>query len=111
MTILTIPLEFFLFALTLLGVALFHHRTLHEWHLDAALRPSEDVSRSPAAYTSFHDGAWWLVNITDRSWVTSTGAVVARNTPVQLIDGLELAVTEGAGGSPGRTWRVQMRQG
>ncbi len=91
--------------------ALFHHRTLHEWHLDADLRPREDVSRVPAAYTSFHDGAWWLVNITERSWVASTGAVVARNTPVQLLDGLELAVAPSAGGSPGRTWRVDMRQG
>ncbi len=94
-----------------IATALFHHRTLHEWHLDADLRPREDVSRAPAAYTSFHDGVWWLVNIADRSWVTATGDVVARNVPVQLRDGLELAVAPRADGAPGRTWRVSMRQG
>jgi Protein kinase domain len=91
--------------------ALFHHRTLHQWHLDAALRPHEDVSRGPVAYASFHEGVWWLVNLTDRSWMASTGVDVGRNAPVQLRDGLELVVAPAADGSPGRTWRVQMRQG
>jgi Protein kinase domain len=94
-----------------LCTALFHHRTLHQWHLDSDLRPREEVPRDAVAYTSFHDGAWWLVNITDRPWTTAGGAVIARNTPVQLLDGVELAVAARADGTPGRTWRITMRQG
>jgi hypothetical protein len=89
--------------------ALFHHRTLHQWHLDAELRPHEAVSRESVAYASFHEGAWWLVNITDRTWTASDGSVIARNTPVRLHDGLELVVSAGATGAPGRTWRVVLR--
>ncbi|MDZ7632529.1 MAG: lipopolysaccharide kinase InaA family protein [Gemmatimonadaceae bacterium] len=94
-----------------IATALFHHRTLHQWHLDTDVRPREEVSRDAVAYTSFHEGAWWLVNLTDRAWTTAEGTVVARNTPVQLRDGLELSVSSRADGAPGRTWRVMMRQG
>ena len=89
--------------------ALFHHRTLHQWHLDADVRPREEVSRDAAAYASFHEGAWWLVNITDRIWKTGDGREIGRNVPVQLQDGLELAVAAGADGADGRTWRVALR--
>ncbi|MCC7052944.1 MAG: hypothetical protein IT355_06715 [Gemmatimonadaceae bacterium] len=97
--------------------ALFHHRTLHQWHLDTGVRPREAVSREAVGYVSFHEGAWWLVNLTDREWrvvqaVRGDGdpeRVIGRNTPVQLRDGLELAVADGADGVAGRTWRVSMR--
>lgn len=94
-----------------IATALFHHRTLHQWHLDADIRPREEVSRAPVAYTSFHEGVWWLVNLTDRPWTSATGEVVARNTPVELVDGLELAVAPRADDAPGRTWRLTMRHG
>ena len=90
--------------------ALFHHRTLQQWHLDADVRPREEVSREPVAYTSFHEGVWWLVNLADRVWRTGDGREIGRNAPVQLVDGLELAVATNGNGSPGRTWRVAMRQ-
>jgi hypothetical protein len=61
------------------------------------------------AYASFHDGVWWLVNLTDRAWHTADGGHIGRNTPVQLVDGLELQVSAGADGGRGRTWRVTMR--
>jgi hypothetical protein len=89
--------------------ALFHHRTLHQWHLDADVRPREEVVREPVAYTSFHEGVWWLVNLTDRIWLTADGVAIGRNAPVQLVDGLELAVASRDDGAPGRTWRVTMR--
>lgn len=92
-----------------IATALFHHRTLHRWHLDADLRPREEVPREAMGYTSFHEGAWWLVNITDRVWTTGDGTAITRNMPVQLVDGLELVVSPDAGGAPGRTWRVAMR--
>ena len=91
--------------------ALFHNRTLHQWHLDADLRPREEVPRAAVGYASFHEGAWWLVNITDRPWTTGAGDVIARNTPVKLVDGLELAVAARDDGAPGRSWRVAMRAG
>jgi len=89
--------------------ALFHHRRLHQWHLDADVRPREEVSRDPVGYASFHEGVWWLVNITDRAWQTADGTTIARNTPIQLRDGLELAVAARHDGAPGRVWRVLMR--
>jgi Protein kinase domain len=92
-----------------IATALFHHRTLHHWHLDADVRPREEVSRDAMAYASFHEGAWWLVNITERLWRTGDGREIGRNVPVQLLDGLELSVATGAGGADGRTWRVAMR--
>jgi hypothetical protein len=92
-----------------IATALFHHRTLHQWHFDADVRPREEVSRDAMAYASFHDGVWWLVNLTDRAWHTADGGRIGRNTPVQLVDGLELQVSAGADGGRGRTWRVTMR--
>jgi len=89
--------------------ALFHHRTLHQWHLDADVRPRESVSREAVGYVAHHDGAWWLVNLTDRRWRAGDGAEIARNAPVQLSDGLELAVAPRADGGAGRTWRIALR--
>ena len=92
-----------------IATALFHHRTLHHWHLDADVRPREEVSRDAVGYVSFYEGAWWLVNITDREWHSPDGSVIGRNAPVRLRDGLELAVAPRADGAAGRTWRVAMR--
>ncbi|HYW49865.1 MAG TPA: hypothetical protein VE861_04615, partial [Gemmatimonadaceae bacterium] len=92
-----------------ISTALFHHRTLHVWHFDADVRPREEVSRDAMAYASFHEGVWWLVNLTDRAWATHDGRVIARNAPVQLVHGLELAVSPRADGGAGRTWRIDMR--
>ena len=90
--------------------AIFHHRTLHQWHFDADVRPREEVSRDSMAYASFHDGIWWLVNLTDRIWHAGDGRAIGRNAPVQLTDGLELRVAPRADGARGRTWRITMRQ-
>jgi hypothetical protein len=89
--------------------ALFHHRTLHQWHLDSDVRPREEVPREAVAYTSFHEGVWWLVNLTERVWHTPDGRVIGRNAPVRLVDGLELAVASRNDDAPGRTWRIAMR--
>ena len=62
------------------------------------------------AYASFHEGQWWLVNLTDRVWHTADGRGIARNAPVQLVNGLELRVDSRANGAAGRTWRLVMRQ-
>ena len=93
-----------------IATAIFHHRTLHQWHFDADVRPREAVSREALAYASFHDGQWWLVNLTGRAWHTGDGRCIARNAPVQLVDGLELRVDAPADGGAGRTWRLAMRQ-
>jgi hypothetical protein len=89
--------------------AVFHHRTLHQWHLDADVRPREEVSREAVAYASFHEGVWWLVNLTDRVWQVADGRGIGRNAPVQLVDGLEITVADRADGGAGRTWRVALR--
>lgn len=89
--------------------ALFHHRTLHRWHTDAEVRPREEVSRDAVAYASFHEGVWWLVNLAERAWRVSDGRIIGRNMPVELVDGLEVAVADDDAGRAGRTWRIAMR--
>jgi hypothetical protein len=91
-----------------LTTALFHHRTLHEWHVRTDTRPTEDVSREPVAYVAFHEQAWWLVNLTDRAWHVADGTIVGRNGPLRLTDGLEVRVASAADGNVGRTWRIAM---
>ena len=92
-----------------IATTVFHHRTLHVWHTDADARPREEVSRDAMGYASFHEGTWWLVNVTDRIWYAGDGRTFARNTPVRLEDGLELRVSPRDDGGRGRTWRVAMR--
>ena len=93
-----------------ISTALFHHRTLHQWHFDADVRPREEVSRDAMAYASFHEGTWWLVNLTDRVWRTADGRDIGRNAPMQLVDGLEVMVAARAtDAGAGRTWRIAMR--
>jgi Na+/H+ antiporter NhaD/arsenite permease-like protein len=61
-----IPLEFILFALTLLGVALYHHRTL-----EVALTGLVVISLYKIAFTGFHEGNGlngWLAHL-GHEWV------------------------------------------
>jgi Na+/H+ antiporter NhaD/arsenite permease-like protein len=61
-----IPLEFILFALTLLGVALYHHRTL-----EVALTGLAVISLYKIGFTGFHEGnglSGWLAHL-GHEWV------------------------------------------
>jgi Na+/H+ antiporter NhaD/arsenite permease-like protein len=69
MEIFGIPLDFVLFALTLLGVALFHHYTL-----PVALTGLAIISLYKIGFTGFHEGAGvmgWLRHL-HHEWVTLT---------------------------------------
>ncbi len=61
-----IPFEFLLFAATLLGVALFHHRTL-----EVAITGLASIVLYKVAFTGFHEGAGLagLVGHLDAEWV------------------------------------------
>ncbi len=61
-----IPFEFILFAATLLGVALFHHRTL-----EVAITGLASIVLYKIAFTGFHEGAGLagLVGHLDAEWV------------------------------------------
>jgi Na+/H+ antiporter NhaD/arsenite permease-like protein len=64
-----VPLEFILFALTLLGVALYHHRTL-----EVALTGLAVISLYKIGFTGFHEGAGlggWLAHL-EHEWVVLT---------------------------------------
>lgn len=64
-----IPFDFVLFALTLLGVALFHHYTLQ-----VALTGLTVISLYKIGFTGFHEGAGvtgWLLHL-QHEWVTLT---------------------------------------
>jgi Na+/H+ antiporter NhaD/arsenite permease-like protein len=67
MTIAGISLEFFLFGLTLLGVALFHHFTL-----EIALAGLASITLYKLALTGFHEGPGFLGLVThiEHEWVT-----------------------------------------
>ena len=69
MEIFGIPLDFVLFALTLLGVALFHHYTLQ-----VALTGLAVISLYKIGFTGFHEGTGvtgWLLHL-QHEWVTLT---------------------------------------
>lgn len=69
MEIFGIPLDFVLFALTLLGVALFHHYTLQ-----VALTGLAVISLYKIGFTGFNEGAGlagWLLHL-QHEWVTLT---------------------------------------
>ena len=64
-----IPVEFILFALTLLGVALFHHRTLQ-----VALTGLAAISLYKIGFSGFHEGGGiggWLLHL-EHEWVVLT---------------------------------------
>jgi len=64
-----IPLDFILFALTLLGVALYHHRTL-----EVALTGLAVISLYKIGLTGFHEGTGfggWLAHL-EHEWVVLT---------------------------------------
>jgi Na+/H+ antiporter NhaD/arsenite permease-like protein len=67
--VLGIPLDFILFALTLLGVALFHHHTLH-----VALTGLATITLYKLMFTGFHgvDGLAGLAAHMGHEWVTLT---------------------------------------
>lgn len=67
--VLGIPIDFILFALTLLGVALFHHRTLQ-----VALMGLAAISLYKIGFTDFQEGAGiggWLLHL-EHEWVVLT---------------------------------------
>jgi Na+/H+ antiporter NhaD/arsenite permease-like protein len=67
--VLGIPVDFILFALTLLGVALFHHHTLK-----VALTGLAVISLYKIGFTGFHEGAGvigWLAHL-QHEWVVLT---------------------------------------
>lgn len=85
---------------------LFHHRTLHRWHLEAGVRPSEEAPRDPEGYVSFHQGEWWVVNLSGRPWQVRNGDAVAHQAPLVLRPGLEVEIPARRDDQPARHWRV-----
>jgi Na+/H+ antiporter NhaD/arsenite permease-like protein len=68
-TVFGIPLDFILFALTLLGVALYHHRTL-----EVALTGLAVISLYKIGFSGFHEGSGlggWFAHL-EHEWVVLT---------------------------------------
>jgi len=66
-------------------LVLWHHLTLHDWHLGIGTMPDERADRSPRAYVAQHGGKWWLVNSGSVSWTVDDQQRVERNGAVELI--------------------------
>lgn len=81
------------------SLTLFHHLRLHAWHTHYTVRPDELADRAPRGYCAQHQGAYWLVNISDEPWTDLTSnRVVGKNEAVELTSGRRILMgdTEGA---------------
>ncbi len=81
------------------SLTLFHHLRLHAWHTHATVRPDEHADRTPRGYVAQHEGAWWMVNVSDEAWTDlGSGRRVGRNESVELVSGRQLRMggTDGA---------------
>ncbi len=80
------------------SLTLFHHLRLHAWHTHSTVRPDENADREPRGYCAQHNGAYWLVNISDDAW-TDLGANrrVGRNEAVELTSGRRILMGESDG--------------
>lgn len=79
-------------------LTLFHHLRLHAWHTHHTVRPDEHADRTPRGYCAQHQGAYWLVNLTDDAW-TDLGANrrIGRNEAVELTSGRRIRMGESDG--------------
>jgi hypothetical protein len=80
-------------------LTLFHHLTLHDWHLRAGVVPDEHADRTPRAYIAQHAGRWWLVNISGAPMHKDDGTTVAHNEALALEEGRVLR-----GAAPDARW-------
>lgn len=71
---------------------LFHHLTLHDWHLRMGTLPNEKADRTPRGYVAQHEGKWWLVNTSDTPWDVVDGPRIGRNASVECVPGLTLRI-------------------
>ncbi len=69
-------------------LTLFHHLTLHDWHLRTAVAPDEHADRTPRGYIAQHAGRWWLVNLSGAPLHTDAGASIAHNAALALEEGV-----------------------
>jgi hypothetical protein len=85
------------------NLVLWHHLTLHDWHLRIGCVPDERADRTARGYVAQHGGKWWLVNSSDTPWIATSGAVIGRNASVECVAGLTVRVGETL---PARVLRV-----
>jgi hypothetical protein len=75
---------------------LWHHLTLHDWHLTPGSAPNERADRTARGYVAQHEGRLTLVNTSDTPWYVrgADGAdtVVGRNQVVVVAPGVAIRV-------------------
>lgn len=90
---------------------LWHHLTLHDWHLRPGSLPDERADRSPRGYVARHAGGWWMVNTSDTRWHVAgrdgTTREVGRNASVECAPGLSVRVGDAL---PARVLRIERLQ-
>ena len=77
------------------SLVLWHHLTLHDWHLLVGALPDERADRAARGYVAQHQGKWWLVNTSDVPWYIldgDTDVLVGRNAPVECIVGRRVRI-------------------
>lgn len=75
---------------------LWHHLTLHDWHLRPGCAPNERADRTPRGYVAQHQGRLTLVNASDTPWIVRQGsgdaARVERNGVVIAAPGVSIQI-------------------
>lgn len=77
---------------------LWHHLTLHDWHLRPGIAPNERADRTPRGYVAQHEGRLMLVNTSDTPWLVRSGSAepstVGRNMSVVVNPGVSVRIGE-----------------
>lgn len=79
-------------------LTVFHHLTLHAWHVRHSLQPDENADRAPLGYFAYHEHRWWLVNTSGQAMQVVGGASVPHQQSVELRAGLQLRTSDEATG-------------
>jgi hypothetical protein len=86
---------------------LWHHLTLHDWHLRPGVAPNERADRTPRGYVAQQEGRLMLVNTSDTPWIVNGvnghPTTIGRNMSVAATPGLSIRIGEDA---PARVLQV-----
>jgi hypothetical protein len=77
------------------SLVLWHHLTLHDWHVQVGALPDERADRTARGYVAQHQGKWWLVNTSEVPWYIvdgDTDVLVGRNASVECIVGRRVRI-------------------
>lgn len=88
-------------------LVIFHHLTLHAWHLRHSILPDEHADRAALGYFAWHNHRWWLVNTSGAAMQVLGGDPVPHGQGLELRPGLELRTGDDA---QARVFRIEWQR-